>query len=66
MILKPYIKEKRMEAHLKQIELAAKLGISKQHLNKIEKGNSYPGAELLFLIAYHCSCKVDDLYIVEI
>lgn len=62
MELKPYIKEKRMEAHLTQKQLAEKIGMSKTHLSRLESGAHYPTTTILFQIANICGCKVDDLY----
>jgi putative transcriptional regulator len=59
----PKIRERRMEAHLTQTELAKIIGISKSHLSLIENGKQYPLMPLAFSIAQACSCRVDDLYI---
>jgi len=61
----PKIREKRMEAHLTQVQLAQKLNISKSHLSLIESGKHYPAIPLVFRIAKACSCKVDDLYAIS-
>jgi len=38
----------RKRLGLTQVALAAKLGISEQHLNRIETGKCSPGAEVLY------------------
>lgn len=60
--LKPMIRERRMEKHMTQTELAEKLGISKSHMSLIEGGKHYPSPVMLWNIAKFCNCKVDELY----
>lgn len=64
--LTPRIRERRMEAHLTQIELAKKIKISKSQLSSIENGRHIPGANILWQIAIGIGCKVDDLYDYEV
>lgn len=64
--LKPNIREKRMEKHMTQIELAKKIKMPKSELSSFERGRHFPGPEKLWLIAYGIGCKVDDLYICEV
>lgn len=60
--LVPRIRERRMEAHMTQIELAKKLNMPKSQLSKFERGHNKPGPEILWAIAIAIGCKVDDLY----
>lgn len=62
MKLIPQIKERRMEAHMTQRELAKLSGISESRLSLMENGKQYPLPETLWRIAKCIGCKVDDLY----
>ena len=62
MKLIPRIKERRMEKHMSQKELAAKININISQLSRIENGHNKPSPEILWLIAEGINCKVDDLY----
>lgn len=62
MNLIPKIKERRMEVHLTQRDLAKKLKMSPSQLSRLENGVNYPLPQTLWDIAYNCRCKVDDLY----
>lgn len=62
MYLKPNIRNKRMDAHFTQTELASLINIHKSHLSEIEKGKHFPSPLLIWQIAKVCNCKVDDLY----
>lgn len=62
MKLVPRIKERRMEKHMSQKELAAKIGMKTPQLSKIENGSNYPLPETLWRIANGIGCRVDDLY----
>lgn len=64
--LKSRIKVKLAEVDMKQIELADKLGLSKQTVSNIVTGYIIPSTERLFLIAHILKCKTDDLYTYEI
>lgn len=66
MKLKPRIKERRMEAHMTQTELARKISMSVSQLSQIENGHNYPLPETLWRIAKGIGCKVDDLYDYEV
>lgn len=45
------IKQKRIELHLSQEELAKRIGIDQSDLSKIEKGNANPSLKMLARIA---------------
>lgn len=62
MKLIPKIKERRMEQHMNQKELASKININISQLSRIENGHNKPSPEILWLIAKGIGCKVDDLY----
>lgn len=65
MKLIPKIRERRMEKHMTQIELAKKINMSKSQLSQIERGYNLPNAETLWKIARGIGCPVDSLYEVE-
>lgn len=62
MKLIPQIKERRMEKHMTQKELADLIDMSKSQLSRLENGHIYPGVETLFKIALAIDCTVDSLY----
>ena len=51
------IKQKRIELHLSQEELAKKIGIDQSDLSKIEKGNANPSVKMLIRIANGLNSK---------
>lgn len=62
MKLIPRIRERRMEKHMTQVELADKINMSKSQLSQIENGYHLPNAETLWKIAIGIGCPVDSLY----
>ena len=62
MKLMPKIREKRMEAHLTQTQLAQSIGMNRSQLSLIENGKHYPLPIALWQFSRACNCKVDDLY----
>ncbi|MTI47862.1 MAG: helix-turn-helix transcriptional regulator [Firmicutes bacterium] len=62
MKLVPKIRERRMEKHLTQTELAKIIGMNPTQLSKIENGRNYPMPEALWRIAKGIGCLVDELY----
>lgn len=62
MQLIPQIRERRMEKHMTQQDLAIKINMSVSQLSKLENGYNYPSALTLFTIAKGIGCLVDELY----
>lgn len=62
MKLIPRIKERRMEKHMTQQDLANKISMDQTQLSKIENGKNYPLPPTLWEIAKGIGCLVDDLY----
>lgn len=60
-ILGQNVRRLRKNADLTQTELAAKIGVSLVHLNRIEQGHAAPSAEVLFALADHFVVGADDL-----
>ena len=56
---------KRGAAGLRQQELAARAGISRQSLSMVESGRSVPSAALALRLARALGCKVEDLFWAE-
>lgn len=56
------LRRRRVSAGLSQNELAARVGVSYQAVGKWERGDGYPAAALLPLLANALSCTIDDLY----
>lgn len=55
------IKELRVQAGMKQIELAMKIGVSQGAVSQWEKGYTMPKADLLPKIAQILNCTIDEL-----
>ncbi|HEY7370997.1 MAG TPA: substrate-binding domain-containing protein [Polyangia bacterium] len=53
---------RRGAAGLRQLELARRVGISRQALSTIEAGRSVPSAALALRLARALGCKVEDLF----
>ena len=62
MKIKPRIRELRMEKHMTQIELSAKLGIDQTQLSRYEKGRNLPGLETLMKMEEVFDCRLNELY----
>lgn len=66
--MKVFIRERRMEKHLTQVQLAAKLRtkdgkpLPQSYLSSLEKGKDMPSLELAFQLADVLKCKIEDLY----
>ena len=52
---------KRLEAGLQQGQLADRLSITRQHMNRIERGHAAASPALLVQLADVLGCKVADL-----
>lgn len=55
------IRKLRTEKHLKQMDLALKLGIKSNTLSQYETGDRNPSVEMLAKIAKVLDCTVDEL-----
>ncbi len=62
MKLKNHIKQHRARLDLTQEALADKVGVRRQTILAIEKGQYTPSAMLAFLIARALGMKVDELF----
>lgn len=56
------IKEFRKIYKLSQIELAEKIGITREHLLRIEKGNNIPNLDTAFKIANYFNVNVNEIF----
>lgn len=57
------IKLLRTQRRIKQMELAAQLGISQTHLSNLEKGRSQISLQNLVRCANILQCKLDDFFV---
>lgn len=55
------VRRKRIEAGLKQIDLARQAGISKPHMSSIEHGRVSPSPPVLRRLAEALGCETADL-----
>ncbi|MFJ8140617.1 helix-turn-helix domain-containing protein [Streptomyces sp. NPDC096013] len=55
------VRRKRIEAGLKQKELALRAGISRPHMSSIEHGRVSPSPPVLRRLANELGCEVADL-----
>ncbi len=60
-ILSVNVARLRKSKKLTQVQLAEKVGISEVMLNRIERGHSSPGAELLYSLADALGVTTDKL-----
>lgn len=63
--MKNRIKVERAEHDLTQADLAAKIGVSRQSINAIEKGKYVPSAVLALKIARLFKKPVEDIFALE-
>ena len=61
MILNENIKKLRIALGISQVELAKKLGVSKQCISNWENDNIQPSIEMLIKIAKYFAVPVDEL-----
>jgi putative transcriptional regulator len=54
--------EKRKAANLTQVELAERVGVTRQTIIAIEKGNYVPSVQLALLLATALQCQVEELF----
>ena len=64
-IVKTRIKELRARHDLTQDDLAKKVGVRRETILSIEKGNYYPSVKLAHDIAQVLQTTIDDLFIFE-
>lgn len=56
------VRIKRQKAKITQENLAKKVGVSRQTIISIEKGNYTPSVKLALKLARHFKVKVEDLF----
>ena len=56
------MKEARLRAGLSQQELAERVGVSRQTVNAIEKGDYNPTIRLCLAICHALGCTLDELF----
>src|SRR5262245_47272679 len=59
------IGRRRGSAGLRQQELAARAGISRQRLSTLEAGRGVPSAAVALRLAHALGCKVDELFWID-
>ena len=63
VILKNNLRECREEAHIKQTELAAELGIARETIGKLERGdNQNPCYRLVYEVASYFGKQVEEIF----
>lgn len=60
-MLSERIREARLANHMSQVELAKKLGVSKQSLSNWENDNIQPSIEMLYRLAVQLNVSADYL-----
>ena len=65
LILKNRLKIARAEKNLSQGDLAKLVGVSRQTISQIERGDYSPSVTLALKIAKICEVSVEDIFIYE-
>lgn len=60
--MKNTINALRKERGISQTKLALKIGISRQYLLEIEKGNSAPTINVAKKVSNYFNCSIDDVF----
>ena len=60
------VQDYRLKANLTQVELAEKVGVTRQTIISIEKGNYVPSVVLALRLAKVFSCPLEKLFIEKI
>lgn len=63
--MKNRLEEIRKERGIRQEELAAALGVSRQTIGSLENGRYNPSIVLAFKIARHFGMSIEDIFIYE-
>lgn len=61
ILLGKNIKKMRKLKNLSQLNLSVKLGITREHLSKLERGIAYPSVKILFEISDILEIEFKDL-----
>ncbi len=61
-VLRNKVKTRRVLAELTQEDLASKVGVTRQTVLAIEKGNYAPSVILALRLARALDCRVEDLF----
>lgn len=62
ILLGKRIKQLRKSKKISQLNLSVKLGITREHLSKIERGAAYPSVKLLFSVIDLLNLNYKDLF----
>ena len=65
LVLKNRLKVARAEKNLSQGDLAKLVGVSRQTISQIERGDYSPSITLALKIAKICEVSVEDIFIYE-
>ena len=65
VLVKNYVRDKRMELGLTQDELSEKLEVSRQTIISLEKGKYNPSIQLAFKLSRLFKCYIEDIFIYE-
>ena len=65
MPLYNHLKEFRARLGVNQQEMGALVGVSRQTISQIERGDYSPSVTLALKIARVCSARVDDIFIYQ-
>ena len=65
LILKNRIRVARAERNISQGELAKMVGVSRQTISQIERGDYSPSVTLALKLSRICQCRVEDIFIYE-
>lgn len=63
--MKNALREERMRSNISQVELAEKVGVSRQSIHAIEKGKYVPSTVLALKIAKVLNKRVEDLFFID-
>ncbi len=61
ILLGKQLKKLRKSKGVSQLNLSVKLGVTREHLSKIERGVAYPSVKILFAIADILNVSFRDL-----
>jgi len=64
-VLKNRVARQRGDAGLRQLDLASRVGVTRQSLSVLEAGRSVPSAALALRLARELGCKVEQLFWVD-
>jgi DNA-binding XRE family transcriptional regulator len=61
-MLKNFVSELRQRNGMSKSELARKIDVCPSYVTRLEKNDIQPSGEVMFRIAHHFKCRIEDVF----